>query len=183
MLREDYKALVRKIVEDDAFRGWVISSPLARDNEFSRYELTTEEAEMAEQVAWIKGYHLFDNVPADEWLNLLSDSILEKFKGGNAITRQGEQGNNLYLLLSGEVAILMRDSQSNWRHIATVGRGAIIGELAVLYEIPRSATVIAHTDVWTLGMDRQTYLSLSTRAPSFAGNVKQIASSRMSSII
>ena len=183
MLRENYKTLISKLVEDDAFRGWVISSPLAKDNEFSRYDLTPEEAEMAEQIAWIRGYHLFDNVSADEWVYLLSGTILQKFKSGSAITRQGEQGENLYLILSGEVAILMRDSKNNWRHIATQGRGTIIGELAVLYEISRSATVIAHTEVWTLSMDRKTYMDLSIHVPSFAYNVKQIATARLSSMI
>lgn len=179
MPRETYKDLVKRLVEDDAFRGWLISSPLVRDNAFSMYDLTRDQAEMAEQVAWLKGYNLFESVSAEEWLTLLSMTSLEKFPAGTTLIRQGETGDALYLLLSGEVAVLMRDVNGNWRHVATLTRGAIIGELAVLYQIPRTATVLAHTDVVALSLGKEAYQELSQKAPVFASNIGKEAAGRL----
>ena len=66
MARETCKDLIKKLVENDAFRGWVISSPLAMNNAWSLYELDRHEPKMAEHVAFLKGYPLFDEVSSEE---------------------------------------------------------------------------------------------------------------------
>ena len=78
MARETFKDLIKKLVEGDAFRGWVISSPLAMNNAWPLYELEGDELKMAEHVAFLKGYPLFDDVPSEEWWFLLQQVFVRE---------------------------------------------------------------------------------------------------------
>jgi CRP/FNR family transcriptional regulator, cyclic AMP receptor protein len=61
---------------------------------------------------------------------------------GTVLTRQGDVGSELFVVIDG-TADVSRDGQ----HVAKVGRGHFIGELAVLGHHPRNATVTAETDL------------------------------------
>eukprot|EP00854_Cymbomonas_tetramitiformis_P013905 gene13905-16435_t len=77
-------------------------------------------------------------------------------KEGSTIIRQGDEGDNFYIVESGECEVL----------ISKKGPGTSFGELALMYNSPRAATVKAKTDVKLWALDRQTFratLSDSTR--------------------
>ena len=63
-------------------------------------------------------------------------------KPGTEIVTQGTPGHEFYLVMSGQATV-----RRNGRKIATLGPGAYFGELALLDRGPRSATVVAETDV------------------------------------
>ena len=71
----------------------------------------------------------------------------EEFPRGSHLIRQGDHGSKLYVVESGEVEITI-----DGRYIRNMGRGSVIGELALLYDAPRSATVTSCTDtvLWSL---------------------------------
>jgi CRP-like cAMP-binding protein len=86
---------------------------------------------------------------------------------GDTIIRQGEGGEECYLLRSGRVEVLARGAQAGERKLATRGPGSVFGEAALLTDEPRNATVRAlelctllalrRTDLLeVLGEDRQT---------------------------
>ncbi len=64
---------------------------------------------------------------------------------GTTIVRQGGVGVDCYILLSGEATVVRNDTV-----IATLSAGDLVGELAPLDHQPRSATVVAATDVRVL---------------------------------
>ena len=55
--------LYRRVVEDSAFRALVLGSP---DEATSMFGLTDEQRELAQHIAVLRGYPIFQNVPADE---------------------------------------------------------------------------------------------------------------------
>jgi CRP-like cAMP-binding protein len=96
-------------------------------------------------------------------------SQLERLEvsAGETIIRQGEGGEECYLLRSGRVEVLARGAQAGERKLATRGPGSVFGEAALLTDEPRNATVRAlepctllalrRTDLLqVLGEDRQT---------------------------
>ena len=94
---------------------------------------------------------------------------------GQTIFREGEPGDNLYIVTEGEVDILM-----NGGHVLeTVGPGGIVGELALVDDKPRSATVIARTDCVLAPVSRPHFLALVRLTPSFAIQVMRVMAERL----
>jgi Cyclic nucleotide-binding domain len=75
------------------------------------------------------------------------------FAPGETIIVEGDRGDRFYAITRGEVAVSQRGER-----IATRGVGEGFGELALLYDIPRTATVQAIDAVEVLTIDRETFL-------------------------
>ncbi|MEN8242260.1 MAG: ATP-binding protein [Chloroflexota bacterium] len=95
---------------------------------------------------------LLKNIPLFEGLNQedldrLSDTvILANLPQGKELFHEGDQGDRAYIIKEGEVEII---KESNGRDVLLAVRttGEVIGEMALLEQVPRSATVRARTDV------------------------------------
>jgi small-conductance mechanosensitive channel/CRP-like cAMP-binding protein len=76
---------------------------------------------------------------------------------GQAVVRQGESGDTLYLVARGEVAVKVQVEDATERELARLGRGALFGEMSVLTGEPRTATVVALGDAALLSVDRDAF--------------------------
>lgn len=76
-------------------------------------------------------------------------------RAGDAIITEGESGDALYIIVRGTFAVLVDDARVN-----TVGPGHYVGELALLVDEPRSATIRADTDGEVLRLERQQFMEL-----------------------
>ncbi|HEY8759195.1 MAG TPA: SLC13 family permease [Candidatus Limnocylindria bacterium] len=74
---------------------------------------------------------------------------------GEAIITEGETGDALYIIVRGTFAVLVDGARVN-----TVGPGHYVGELALLIDEPRSATIRADTDGEVLRLERQQFMDL-----------------------
>lgn len=74
------------------------------------------------------------------------------FKANEVIMREGEPGDAFYAIISGSVSVDADDpfSENVKKHIADLSAGTVVGEIAALTREPRTATVIAKTDVRAL---------------------------------
>ncbi len=79
---------------------------------------------------------------------------------GDTIIRQGEGGEECYLLRSGRVEVLVRGAQGNERTLATRGPGSLFGEAALLSDEPRNATVKALRPCELLALHRTDLLEV-----------------------
>lgn len=68
---------------------------------------------------------------------------------GEVIMKQGDEGDNFYIIDQGSVDIFVNDAK-----VVTIGEGGSFGELALIYGTPRAATVTAATDIKLWGIDR-----------------------------
>ena len=73
---------------------------------------------------------------------------------GAVLIRQGDPGGSYYAIAEGELDVL-QDGQL----LRRCGRGEGVGEIALLRAIPRTATVIAHTDATVYELDREPFLT------------------------
>ena len=91
---------------------------------------------------------LFEGItPAElQVISLICKEIT--FKSGEVITRQGETGEDLYIVLDGYVEVLHSGTSPELspRTIVHLGKGQIFGEMALVDHGPRSATVRAASD-------------------------------------
>lgn len=85
-----------------------------------------------------------------------SSMELRRYKAGETIFKHGETGNELFLVRSGAVRIVMPLSGRSGHHLATIGKGDFFGEISFLDRAPRSADAVADVDseVYILTRDR-----------------------------
>ena len=109
------------------------------------------------EVALLRGIPLFEPLapPVLERLALHLEPVA--FGTGQTIIRQGDAGDRLYIVASGEVQVRIDGSV-----VGTQGAGTEFGEIALLRDVPRTATVTSLTDVELLAMPRSAFLAAVT---------------------
>lgn len=120
----------------------------------------------ASSVVWLRTVDMFRQIP-HQLLSELS-SRLRPFlvSAGVRIVTEGDEGDELYIVRAGEVAV-----QHGNDVIARLGPGSVFGEFAVLDPAPRSADVVATADTDLLILDRTTLLDLMGRQPEVAADI------------
>jgi serine phosphatase RsbU (regulator of sigma subunit) len=100
-------------------------------------------------------------------------------RAGQVIFEQESSGDDLYVVESGEVQVTRLLENGMEDVIAILGVGEIFGEMAVLEQRPRSARVVAQSDVTLLSISRQTFDYLVEESPAVAVHLLQRISSRL----
>jgi len=106
-------------------------------------------------VAFLLDTDLLDSVPRSAFWSLLNCLTPMTFKAGEYLTRQGDEGDSLFLIQEG--GCVVKVEQDGVKHqVATLSKGDVAGEMAVLTGEPRYADVIAETDtkVWKLSAEQ-----------------------------
>jgi CRP/FNR family cyclic AMP-dependent transcriptional regulator len=96
------------------------------------------------------------------------------FAKGETIFREGEQGDESFVVVRGQVEI-----KSGNRWFKTVGQNGIFGEMALIDDNPRSATVVALTDVTVVPIQEQRFLFMVKHTPFFALRVMRVLANRL----
>jgi predicted acylesterase/phospholipase RssA len=108
----------------------------------------------------IRGIKVFDTV-SDDMLRLLADSMsLVAINGGDYLMRQGEPADCLYILAHGRLIVSVKTPHEADHKIGEIGVGDIVGEMALLTDLPRSATVRAVRDCQLVKIDRPLFKSI-----------------------
>ena len=113
----------------------------------------------ADMIRDLKTFPLLRELKPED-LALLADVLQEKtFAAGEEILREGEEGDELYLLISGSVDVLKTTPYGDQYVTASLKDSyhCSFGEMALLDRGKRSATVKASTDCRTLSLDRETF--------------------------
>jgi CRP-like cAMP-binding protein len=97
---------------------------------------------------------------------------------GETLIRQGDPGDTFYIVREGELEVLVSGNGAR-RRANLLHAGDFFGEIALLYEVPRTATVRARTEasVWELG--RQDFRDLVGRYMGLEDDVAKLAASRL----
>ena len=92
-------------------------------------------------------------------LNIVIDAMEEKkFNSGESVIQQGEAGSVLYVVEDGELDCFIRTSpEADQKLVKNYAPGDAFGELALLYNAPRAATIVAKTAVTLWQLDRNTF--------------------------
>ncbi len=130
------------------------------------------------EVAALKKVTLFRGIE-DQRLRLLA-FISERvtFASGECLVEQGETGDVAYILLSGtaDVVIVTPGGENK---VAEVGRNDVVGEIAILTDVPRTATVRATSDVLALAVSKENFFKMLKNFPDMAVEVMRVLAHRL----
>src|SRR4051812_5595761 len=96
------------------------------------------------------------------------------FEAGRVIATQGEPGREAFVILSGQ-AIVSR----NGRKVAELGAGTVVGELALLDQGPRTATVTVKSDITALVIGQREFFAVLEQVPALSRKVMTTLASRV----
>lgn len=108
----------------------------------------------------LAGIDLFAGLTKAELKRVQSLMTPVTVKAGTELIKQGTPGREAFILLSGTASV-----RRNGRLVASVGPGEVLGEIAVIGGLPRSASVVADTDIEAEVLNRREFLSLLDTAP------------------
>jgi len=100
------------------------------------------------------------------------------YRDGEVIVRQGEAGDCMYVIQTGQVEAILEKEGKEVR-LAVLGEGDVFGEMALFEREERSATVRALGDVRVLTIDKRTFLRQIHEDPSLAFSILQKMSYRI----
>jgi CRP-like cAMP-binding protein len=96
------------------------------------------------------------------------------FAAGETIFQQGDAGDFLYIITRGEVAVIREEPDQGPKMIAKLGPGEYVGEMALVNNAPRSATVRTLTSVDAVSIERLDFTALYTYLPDLQRNVDEV---------
>eukprot|EP00096_Caligus_rogercresseyi_P002937 TRINITY_DN1534_c0_g1_i4.p1 TRINITY_DN1534_c0_g1~~TRINITY_DN1534_c0_g1_i4.p1 ORF type:complete len:398 (+),score=107.54 TRINITY_DN1534_c0_g1_i4:45-1238(+) len=113
----------------------------------------------------VRGSLLFRSLDQEQLAQVLDAMFERTVSSGESIIRQGDDGDNFYIIESGVYDIFVKslDSPSGDKAIGSYDNTGSFGELALMYNMPRAATIKAVTDGLLWAMDRSTFRKIVLR--------------------
>ena len=131
---------------------------------------------ISEFLQTVKG---FSTMPPEGLDAIAAKVTLAEWREGEHLIRRGEQGTTMYVIREGRVRVPIVDSTGHERSVVHLGKGDVVGEMALLTGEKRNADVVAETDVVTYGLDRSVILPALVENPPLAKFMTEILGRRL----
>ena len=138
-----------------------------------------EGQEMARRVEALRGVELFDSLTDEERREIAGRLRVAPFVRGETIMRQGTKGDWLYILTRGSAQVTVSsDDGGTSTTLATLSPGDFFGEMALLLDGRRFASVVAMTDCACYRLDRHDFTEILSRRPGVAEEIAETLARR-----
>lgn len=129
------------------------------------------------RLALLRAIDLFAPLPAPTLESLAGSLVPVRVAAGEEVFRQGDIGDRYYIVAEGAVDVV-----ADGRVVAVTGEGGYFGEIALLRDVPRTATVRAKSEVELLALDREDFIAAVTGHAASADAADTVIATRMSSL-
>jgi ATP-binding cassette subfamily B protein len=113
----------------------------------------------------LKQVHLFEAIEPDRLAQFANRFHSEFFEAGQDVIVEGEMGDKLYVIARGTVHVLVKDQAGKEQFIDCMEDGDYFGEMALLLNQPRSATIRTVTPTLLLSLSREQFFHLLDQFP------------------
>lgn len=128
-----------------------------------------------EKILFLKRVQLFDEIPGEDLARVAHIARETNFEQGERFIIQGDIGDALYVIVQGEIDILVQGVG----RVARLGERAFVGDMAILASTPRTADVVAVTPVIALRIDREDFWELMGDKPEIALGIIKVLCQRL----
>lgn len=125
---------------------------------------------LSEELEALRNIPMFANVEPTQLKLLAFTSQRLTFGAGQDLFRLGDVGDSAYIIISGEADVLV-DKEGTEVAVAKVGKNEIVGEIAILCNVPRTATIRAVTELTALKIPKDLFFRLIAEFPDMGVQV------------
>lgn len=125
-------------------------------------------------------YNLFRDLPEQQVETLEAQLRTIEVAAGDVIVRQGAPADKFFIVVSGAVEVFREDAEQS--PLATLGRGQFFGEIAILRDMPRMATVRALEPTTLFAMEREVFRSLVAQSMGTTEDFDRVIKERIDQI-
>ncbi len=137
------------------------------------------DEDIERRVEALQRVELFHTLTEDERRELAARMSVAPFVRGEAMTRQGMEAHWLYIITKGEAEVRVAvDGSQLSEKVATLRASDFFGEMGLMMGEPRSATVIARTNVECYRLDKDAFNSILRRRPEIAEDISHVLARR-----
>jgi CRP/FNR family cyclic AMP-dependent transcriptional regulator len=101
-----------------------------------------------------------------------------QFRKGEEMFHQGDVADAAYIILDGRADVMIDTPAGNLK-VAEVGRDALVGDIGILCDVPRTATIIATEDLTTLKITKDLFFRMVTDFPTISIEVMRVLAQRL----
>ena len=120
---------------------------------------------------------IFAPLPGTSLEHLAGRLVPLRIDPGDVVVRQGDKGDRFYIVAEGEVEVT-----EDGRTISQLSAGGYFGEIALIRDVPRTATVVARTPVVLYALEREDFLAAVTGHPVSAAAAEDVVSARLAGV-
>jgi hypothetical protein len=128
------------------------------------------------EIALLRSLPLFSPLGAPALEGLAQGLAELEAPAGTAIVSEGDPGDRFYVVAEGEL-----DVSAQGHELRAIGRGEGFGEIALLENVPRTATVTARTDTRLYALDKPSFVASVSSHPRAAGEADRLVRERLPS--
>ena len=133
---------------------------------------------LEQEVEVLRRIPLFANIEPARLKLMAFASERMTFKPEQALCREGDPGDAAYIIVEGKADIL-KDTVDGPVKVAEVGRNAIIGEIAILIDVPRTASVVATDELTALKITPDLFYRLIADFPEMGVEIMRVLARRL----
>jgi ATP-binding cassette, subfamily B, bacterial len=148
----------------------------------SGFTVSTEGDWATVDAARLRALPLLNKLSAEQLEILAQQFHAESFQADREVVREGDPGDRFYLIARGEVAVSRLQADGAQRRIALLRDGDHFGEVALLHDRPRTATVRTTCPSIVLSVQRRHFLSLIEGMPALRDTLSREAGRRLSEL-
>ncbi len=143
-----------------------------------RHAALQKERELERRCAALRRVEIFASLDADELHTLAQAVHVAPFAPGDTITRQGSVAQCLYVLGEGEVDVFAEGEDGTRRALARLAAPAYFGEMGLMTGAPRTATVVALSDVVCYRVDKEAFETILLARPEIVEHISTTLAAR-----
>ncbi|MDE0944376.1 MAG: Crp/Fnr family transcriptional regulator [Alphaproteobacteria bacterium] len=121
-----------------------------------------------EEVELLRSIPLFANIEPSKLKLLAFTSERLAFQEGQSLFHQGDIGDAAYLVVDGTADVVIEGPDDTRITVAQIERNAFVGEIAILCDVPRTATITATSKLDTLRISKDLFFRLVNEFPTMA---------------
>jgi ABC-type multidrug transport system fused ATPase/permease subunit/pSer/pThr/pTyr-binding forkhead associated (FHA) protein len=175
----DEGRLVEEGTHDDLVQGGGLYQRLYEEQ--TGYTTPAKPPRLEVEAARLRKIPLFANLSGEELPALAELLNLERFSAGEEVVTQGERGDKLYLVSRGQLEVVIADERGE-RSVNTLNEGDYFGEMALLTDEPRVATVRTTIPADLYSLTRRDFEGLVEREPEIGRLVAATVAGRRSAL-